>query len=102
MQGHSEEENREGQSVSNDRSASPINGSANTGDPEFIDSVELARRWSVPVSWVRDQVRSRAPDPLPHINFGKYVRFLWRSPDLEDWVARRIVKGNNRRVGRVQ
>ena len=102
MQGHSEEENREGQSVSTDRSASPINGSANTGDPEFIDSVELARRWSVPVSWVRDQVRSRAQDPLPHINFGKYVRFLWRSPDLEDWVARRIVKGNNRRVGRVQ
>jgi hypothetical protein len=88
---------------------SPTSGSAGSRDSvavpdhvEFIDSVELARRWSVPVSWVRDQVRSRASDPLPHISFGKYVRFLWRSPDLEDWVARRIVKGNNRRVGRVQ
>jgi hypothetical protein len=75
---------------------------ANSEETEFIDSVELARRWSVPVSWVRDQVRSRAEDPLPHISFGKYVRFLWRSPDLEAWVARRIVKGNNRRVERVR
>jgi len=84
------------------RSASPINGSASTERDEFIASGELARRWGVPVSWVRDQVRARALDPLPHINFGKYVRFLWNSPDLEEWVARRIVKGNNRRVGRVQ
>jgi len=43
---------------------------------EFIDSGELARRWDVPVSWIRDQVRRRAEDPLPHVNLGKYVRFL--------------------------
>jgi hypothetical protein len=69
---------------------------------EFIDSKELARRLAVPTSWVRDQVRARSQDPLPHVNLGKYVRFLWGSPELEDWIARRIVKGNNRRVGRVQ
>jgi hypothetical protein len=68
---------------------------------EFIDSKELAARWHVPESWVRDYVRSRVDDPLPHVNFGKYVRFLWGSPELEDWVARRIVMGNNRRVERV-
>jgi hypothetical protein len=68
---------------------------------EFIDSRELARRLSLPSSWIRDQVRARSQDPLPHVNFGKYVRFLWGSPDLENWVARRIVRGNNRRVGRV-
>jgi|SRR5580704_6557627 hypothetical protein len=79
-----------------------IEDSNDGGLTEFIDCIELAHRWNVPVSWVRDQVRSRAIDPLPHINFGKYVRFLWRSPDLEAWVARRIVKGNNRRVERVQ
>ena len=70
-------------------------------DYEFIDSGELARRWDVPVSWIRDQVRKRAEDPLPHVSLGKYVRFLWRSPELEAWIARRIVVGNNRRVGRV-
>ena len=68
---------------------------------EFIDSEELARRLALPVSWIRDQVRARSKDPLPHVNFGKYVRFRWGSPELEDWVARRIVRGNNRRVGRV-
>ncbi len=71
------------------------------GTYEFIDSRELAARWNVPESWVRDHVRSRAEDPLPHVNLGKYVRFLWGSPELEEWIARRIVKGNNRRVGRV-
>lgn len=68
---------------------------------EFIDCSELARRWDVPVSWIRDQVRKRAEDPLPHVSLGKYVRFLWGSPELQAWVERRIVMGNNRRVGRV-
>lgn len=77
----------------------PIVGSH---EDTFIDSEELARRWNVPASWVRDQVRRRAKDPLPHVNFGKYVRFRWGSPELQDWLARRIVLGNNRRVGRVQ
>jgi len=69
---------------------------------EFINSQELARRWDVPVSWVRDQVRSRAPDPLPHVHLGKYVRFIWGSPQLEEWIVRRIVVVNNRHLGRVQ
>jgi predicted DNA-binding transcriptional regulator AlpA len=69
---------------------------------EFIDSPELAARLGVPVSWVRDQVRSRVTDPLPHVHLGKYVRFLWGSLDLEEWLTRRIVKGNNRRVERVR
>ena len=34
---------------------------------EFIDSGELALRWNLPESWVRDQVRRRTPDPLPHV-----------------------------------
>ena len=69
---------------------------------EFIDSRELARRLAVSTSWVRDQVRSRSQDPLPHVNLGKYVRFLWGSPALELWIRRRIVVGNNRRVERVR
>ena len=68
---------------------------------EFVDSRELARRLTVPVSWIRDQVRARSQDPLPHVNLGKYVRFLWGSPALEQWIRRRIVVGNNRRVERV-
>lgn len=69
---------------------------------EFIDSRELARRLTVPTSWIRDQVRARSEDPLPHLNFGKYVRFLWGSPALELWIRRRIVVGNNRRLRRTR
>ncbi len=69
---------------------------------EFIDSRELARRLTVPTSWIRDQVRARSQDPLPHVNFGKYVRFLWGSPALELWIRRRIVVKDNRRLGRTR
>lgn len=67
---------------------------------EFIDSKELAARWNLPESWVREQVRTRSTDPTPHIRFGKYVRFRWGSPELEDWAERRIVSSSNREVGR--
>jgi hypothetical protein len=67
---------------------------------QFIDSKELASRWSLPESWVRDQVRSHSRDPIPHVRFGKYVRFRWGSPELEDWSERRIVSSSNRVVGR--
>jgi hypothetical protein len=58
---------------------------------EYINSEELARRWTLPESWVREQVRKRQGDPLPHTRFGKYVRFRWGSPELEAWAERRIV-----------
>jgi hypothetical protein len=45
-------------------------------------------------------VRSRSIDPIPHVRFGKYVRFRWGSPELEDWAERRIVSRSNRVVGR--
>jgi hypothetical protein len=67
---------------------------------EFIDSKELAARWSLPESWIREQVRLRSMDPIPHVRFGKYVRFRWGSPELEDWAERRIVSRSNRVVGR--
>ena len=58
---------------------------------EFINSERLAQRWCLPESWIREQVRSRSTDPLPHVKFGKYVRFRWGSPELEAWAERRIV-----------
>jgi len=63
---------------------------------EVIDSEELARRWAVPESWVREQVRTRATDPIPHLRFGKYVRFQWGSPVLDEWIARRMMTTNRK------
>lgn len=62
---------------------------------EVIDAMELAKRWSLPASWIREQTRSRATDPLPHVRFGKYVRFAWLSPELEQWLNRRRSNGKS-------
>lgn len=72
----------------------PANGMA-TETPltafEMIDCGELAKRWSLPASWVKEQTRSRAVDPLPCVRFGKYVRFAWGSHELVEWLNRRYI-----------
>jgi len=56
---------------------------------EVLDASELAKRWHVPESWVREQTRNRAADPLPCVRLGRYVRFEWDSPKLVAWWAKR-------------
>jgi hypothetical protein len=60
---------------------------------EIIDSIELAKRLNLPESWIRSQTRYRAPDPLPCLRFGRYVRFEWDSPALKKWLERRVSTG---------
>ena len=66
---------------------------------QIIDSKELATRLRVPESWVRDRVRVRSDDPLPHVKIGRYVRFEWGSPDLVEWWARHRVSKQGRNGG---
>ena len=63
-----------------------VNGAA-----EIIDSAELATRWRVPESWIRNHTRSRTPreDRIPCLRLGRYVRFEWGSPQLAEWLARK-------------
>lgn len=61
---------------------------------EIIDSRELARRWTLPVTWIRGHVRDGISDPIPHVRFGRYVRFRWASPELNSWLDKRTVTGN--------
>jgi hypothetical protein len=56
---------------------------------QVIDANELAARWNLPASWIREQTRSRAVDPIPHFRFGRYVRFQWGDPELTKWLERR-------------
>lgn len=59
---------------------------------EIIDSAELGKRWKVPESWIRYYTRHShvpAKNRIPHVRFGKYVRFLWGSPRLNAWLASR-------------
>lgn len=57
---------------------------------ELIDSAELATRWKVPESWIRTRTRQRTPraERIPCVRLGRYVRFEWGSPRLEEWLAR--------------
>jgi hypothetical protein len=56
---------------------------------EVIDAGELARRWSIPKSWILEQTRTRASDPVPCVRLGRYVRFEWDSPALLRWWGQR-------------
>lgn len=56
---------------------------------EVVDASELAQRWRVPVSWIREQTRNRAADPLPCVRLGRYIRFEWESPKLIAWLDKR-------------
>ena len=58
---------------------------------ELIDSAELAARWRVPESWIRNHTRNRTPrdDRIPCIRLGRYVRFEWNSPRLQQWLEKK-------------
>ncbi len=60
---------------------------------EILDAKQLASRLSLPESWLREGTRSRATDVIPHLRFGKYVRFRWDSPELNAWILRRMKGG---------
>jgi hypothetical protein len=64
------------------------NGNAHS---ELIDSTELAARWRLPESWIRNHTRARTPkeERIPCFRLGRYVRFDWGSPRLADWLARK-------------
>jgi hypothetical protein len=57
---------------------------------ELIDSVELAARWRIPESWIRNHTRARTPreQRIPCIRLGRYVRFRWGSTESEHWLEK--------------
>jgi hypothetical protein len=54
---------------------------------EVIDGKVLAERWRVTPAWIRKQCVV-AENCLPHLKLGRYVRFLWGSPDLCKWMEK--------------
>ena len=71
---------------------------------EVIDSTELAKRLNVPESWIRSRSNPRRTnDPIPHLRFGRYVRFSWGSHALRQWLDRQQVSTNSgRSLRRIQ
>lgn len=73
-------------------------------ETEVIDSNELAKRLNVPETWVRSRTNlKRTNDPIPHLRFGRYVRFSWGSDVLREWLNRQLVSTNSgRSLRRIQ
>ena len=69
----------------------PLMSHAGANSAELIDSPELAARWRVPESWIRNHTRTRTPkdERIPCIRLGRYVRFEWGSSRLAEWLARK-------------
>jgi hypothetical protein len=69
----------------------PVEVVDDQGKIEILDSAQLAERLRLNESWVRSRVQSRvaAEDRIPHARFGRYVRFLWNSKELNTWLAGR-------------
>lgn len=68
----------------------PLMSQTSRNSSELIDSTELASRWRVPESWIRNHTRARTPrdDRIPCVRLGRYVRFEWGSLRLAEWLAK--------------
>ncbi len=61
--------------------------------PHLVSLDALAKHWSLPLSWLRENCRSRCADPLPIYRCGRYVRVDLSDPALTDWLRRRRLGG---------
>src|SRR5215468_1855280 len=68
----------------------------NQDQVEVIDSTELAKRLNVPETWVRSRTNAkRTRNPIPHLRFGRYVRFPWGSVELREWIDQTQAAGED-------
>jgi hypothetical protein len=76
-----------------------VRRSAGALDFEILDSNELALRLKVKESWVIEQSKqSRTVDPIPVFRLGKHRRYRWGSPEMNDWLARRVGTTTTRKI----
>jgi predicted DNA-binding transcriptional regulator AlpA len=61
-----------------------------SADSEFLDFRGLAAKLGASEQWVRRNVRrTYTRDPIPHLRFGRMIRFVWDSQEMQEWIERR-------------
>ena len=61
-----------------------------SADSDFLDFRGLAAKLGTSEQWVRRNVRrTYTRDPIPHLRFGRMIRFVWDSPEMQEWIERR-------------
>lgn len=58
--------------------------SAELNPNDLLPIEQVAARLHVEVSWVREKVRRRCPNPLPCFNLGRHLLFDWAA--VSDWI----------------
>lgn len=59
-------------------------------DSDFLDFHGLAMKLGTTDQWVRRNVRrTYTRDPIPHLRFGRMIRFVWDSQEMQEWIERR-------------
>jgi predicted DNA-binding transcriptional regulator AlpA len=63
---------------------------AASADSDFLDFRGLAAKLGTSEQWVRRNVRQTyTRDPIPHLRFGRMIRFVWDSQEMQEWIERR-------------
>jgi hypothetical protein len=58
-------------------------------DSDFLDFYGLAAKLGTSEQWVRRNVRrTYTRDPIPHLRFGRMIRFVWDSQEMQAWIER--------------
>jgi excisionase family DNA binding protein len=52
----------------------------------FLTVQELAQLFNVKVSWIYDRTRCTGPELIPHVRFGRQIRFHIASEDFKSWI----------------
>jgi predicted DNA-binding transcriptional regulator AlpA len=64
-------------------------GSRPDTDSDFLDFRGLAAKLGTSEQWVRRNVRrTYTCDPIPHLRFGRMIRFVWDSEEMSEWIER--------------
>jgi predicted DNA-binding transcriptional regulator AlpA len=66
-------------------------------DSAFLDFRGLAAKLGTSEQWVRRNVRRKyTRDPIPHLRFGRSIRFVWDSQEMSEWIERRKANGDTK------
>jgi hypothetical protein len=61
-----------------------ITPTASYNPDDLLPIEEVARRLHADVSWVREKIRRRSPNPMPVHNLGRHLLFHW--PAVCAWI----------------
>jgi len=71
------------------------NSSPPHADSDFLDFRGFAAKLGTSEQWVRRNVRrTYTHDPIPHLRFGRIIRFVWDSAEMREWVERHKATAN--------